>query len=151
MYNGEVVQDLEKKVLRRKRFSTVKLARTSDMNSSFNVSALGAIASCEGGKPHGEFGVLCGESTMRRCLKKVHTLAVDLGFYSFPELDDGNVWCSGDENGAFKTALNQYVKTIYYDDCCDSVTANDPWILPLIELFSCILHVFCIFGGRQLQ
>ena len=32
------------------RFSTVKLARVSDKNSSFNPSALGAIASCEGGK-----------------------------------------------------------------------------------------------------
>jgi hypothetical protein len=131
MYNGEVVQDLEKKVLRRKRFSTVKLARTSDMNSSFNASALGAIASCEGGKAHGEIGVLCGESTLRRCLKQVHTLAVDLGFYSMPELEQGKVWCWGDENGAFKTALNHYVKTIYYDACCDSVTANEPWILPL--------------------
>jgi hypothetical protein len=131
MYNGEVVQDLEKKVLRRKRFSTVKLARTSDMNSIFNASALGAIASCEGGKAHGEIGVLCGESTMRRCLKEVHALAVDLGFYSMPELEEGNVWCWGDENGAFKTALNHYVKTIYYDACCDSVTPNEPWILPL--------------------
>jgi hypothetical protein len=83
----EVVQELEKKVLRRKHFSTVKLARTSDMNSSFNASALGAIASCEGGKGPGEMGVLCGESTLRRCLKEVHTLAVDLGFYSIPELD----------------------------------------------------------------
>jgi len=131
MYNGEVVQELEKKLLRRKRFSTVKLARTSDINSSFNASALGAIASCEGGKGHGEMGLLCGESTMRRCLKEVHTLAVDLGFYSIPELDGGNVWCWGDEIGVLKTALNQYVKTIYYDARCESVTAQDPWILPI--------------------
>jgi hypothetical protein len=75
--------------------------------------------------------VLCGESTMRRCLKQVHTLAVELGFYSMPELEQGKVWCWGDENGAFKTALNHYVKTIYYDACCDSVTPNEPWILPL--------------------
>ena len=50
MYNGEVAQEMEMKLLRKKRFSTVKLARVSDMNSSFNPSALGAIASCEGGK-----------------------------------------------------------------------------------------------------
>jgi hypothetical protein len=31
----------------------------------------------------------------------------------------------------FKTALNQYVKTIYYDARCESVTAHDPWILPI--------------------
>jgi hypothetical protein len=42
MYNGEVAQELEMKVLRKKRFSTVKLARVSDMNSSFHPSALGA-------------------------------------------------------------------------------------------------------------
>ncbi len=106
MYNGEVVQELEKKLLRRKRFRTVKLARTSDINSSFNASALGAIASCEGGKGHGEMGLLCEESTMRRCLKEVHTLSVDLGFYSIPELNGGYVWCWGDEIGVLKTALN---------------------------------------------
>ena len=131
MYNGEILQELEKKVLRRKRFSTVKLARTSDMNSSFNASALGAIASCEGEKGPGEMGLLCGESTMRRCLKEVHTLAVDLGFYSIPEVEGGNVWCWGDEIGVFKTALHQYVKAIYHDARCESVTADDPWILPI--------------------
>jgi hypothetical protein len=46
MYNGEIAKDIEQKVLRKKRFSTVKLARESDTNSSFNPSALGAIASC---------------------------------------------------------------------------------------------------------
>ena len=88
-----VRSDLEKKVLRKKRFSTVKLARVSDMSSSFNPSALGAIASCEGGKGHGEMGLLCGESTLRRCLNQVQRLAPDLGFYSMPEIHDGNVWC----------------------------------------------------------
>ncbi len=110
----------------------MKLSRTSDMNSTFNASALGAIASCEeSGKAHGEIGVLCVESTMRRCLKDVHKLAVDLEFYSMPELEGGNVWCWGDENRAFKTALNHYVKSIYYDAWCDSVTANEPWISPV--------------------
>jgi hypothetical protein len=56
---------------------------------------------------------------------------VDLGFYSIPELNGGNVWCWGDEIGVLKTALNQYVKTIYYDARCESVTAQDPWILPI--------------------
>ena len=49
MYEGAVAQDLEKKVLRKKRFSTVKLARVSDMSSSCNASALGAIAIVECG------------------------------------------------------------------------------------------------------
>ena len=58
MYNGEVATQLEANVLRKKRFSTVKLARVSDMNCSFNPRALGAIASCEGGKAKGEVGLL---------------------------------------------------------------------------------------------
>jgi hypothetical protein len=70
MYNGEVAQELELKVLRKKRFSTVKLARVSDMNSSSNPSALGAIASCEGGKGHGEMDLLCGESTLRQTMSE---------------------------------------------------------------------------------
>ncbi len=45
MYNGEVAKKLEVNVLRKKRFSTVKLARVSDMNSSFNPSALGVETS----------------------------------------------------------------------------------------------------------
>ena len=131
MFEGEVALDIEKTVLRKKRFSTVKLARVSDMSSSFNPSALGAIASCEGGKGHGEMGLLCGESTLRRCLSQVLSLGLDLGFYSLPEGNDGNVWCWGDATGPFTRAVNLYVKSIYCDACCDSVTASDPWIVPL--------------------
>ena len=40
MYDGDVVKQLERNVIRKKRFSTVKLARVSDMNSTFNPSAL---------------------------------------------------------------------------------------------------------------
>ncbi len=64
------------------KISTVKLARVSNMSSTFNPSALGAIASCEGGKGPGEMGLLCSESTLRRCLNQVHRLALDLGFNS---------------------------------------------------------------------
>ena len=62
----------------------MKLARVSDMNSTFNPSALGAIASCEGGKLKGEMGLLCAESTLRRCMDHVFWLAKSLGFYSLP-------------------------------------------------------------------
>ncbi len=81
MFSGDVASQLEKNVVRKRRFSTVKLARLSDMQSSFNPSALGAIASCEGGKKKGETGLLCAESTLRRCMDQVHLLAQRLGFY----------------------------------------------------------------------
>jgi hypothetical protein len=84
MFDGAVVKELERNVIRRKRFSTVKLTRVSDMKSTFNPSALGAIASCEGGKLKGEMGLLCAESTLRRCMDHVFWLAKSLGFYSLP-------------------------------------------------------------------
>ena len=131
MYNGEVAKELEANVLRKKRFSTVKLARVSDMNSSFNPSALGAIASCEGGKAKGEVGLLCGESTLRRCMDKVLILAQKLGFYYLPPEHGGSIWCWGDATGLVRGAINRYVKTIYHDACCDTVTKDAPWIVPL--------------------
>ena len=51
MYNGKVAKELEANVLRKKRFSTVKLARVSDMNSAFNPSALLPIAYIPSAKP----------------------------------------------------------------------------------------------------
>jgi len=111
MYNGEVAKELEKNVLRKKRFSTIKLARVSDMNSSFNPSALGAIASCEGGKGKGEVGLLCGETTLRRCMDQVFQLAQRLGFYHLPLEYAGAIWCWGDETGLMRTAVHRYVAT----------------------------------------
>jgi hypothetical protein len=76
-------------------------------------------------------GLLCGESTLRRCLGQVHRLAHDTGFYSMPEGEDGNIRCWGDHAGPFKEAINRYVKAIYFDACCDSVTSNAPFLLPV--------------------
>jgi hypothetical protein len=131
MYNGEVAKHIEDNLMRKKRFSTVKLARVSDMNSSFNPSALGAIASCEGGKAKGEVGLLCGESTLRRCMDQVLELAQQLGFYYLPIEHGGTVWCWGDATGPLITAIHRYVKRIYYDACCDLVTKDAPWVVPI--------------------
>jgi hypothetical protein len=87
-----VAKQIEDNLMRKKRISTVKLARVSDMNSSFNPSALGAIASCEGGKAKGEVGLLCGESTLRRCMDQVLQLAQHLGFY-FLQLEHTGTVC----------------------------------------------------------
>ena len=131
MYNGEVASQIEANLLRKKRFSTVKLTRMSDMNCSFNPKALGAIASCEGGKAKGEVGLLCGETTLRRCMDQVLHLAQKLGFFCLPLEHAGTIWCWGDETGLLRTAIHRYVKTIYHDACCASVTKDAPWIVPL--------------------
>ena len=91
MYDGEIVRDIEGAVLKRKRFSVVKLARESDMYSTFNISAVGSIAKCEGGRKKGEMGLLCSESTLRRTLDLVHDQAQQLGFSSMPEEMGGKV------------------------------------------------------------
>jgi hypothetical protein len=131
MYDGEIGREIELAVLKRKRFSTMNLARVSDMNSTFNPSALGSIAKCEGGKVKGEMGLLCSESTLRRTMDLVHDQAVQLGFSSMPEDGFGKVWCWGDRETLLEKAINLYVKATYYDACCDGVTDDNPWIVPI--------------------
>ena len=63
MYNGEVAKELKANVLRKKRFSTVKLARVSDKNSSFNPSALLPIACIPSAKPQ----IACCEVDAGKC------------------------------------------------------------------------------------
>ena len=131
MYDGTIGRDIEIAVLKRKRFSTVSLARVSDMHSTFNPSALGSIAKCEGGKLKGEMGLLCSESTLRRTMDIVHDQAVQLSFSTMPEDGKSKVWCWGDGSGLLEKAINLYVKAVYYDACCDSVTVETPWIVPI--------------------
>ncbi len=75
MYDGYIVKEVERSVLKRKRFSTVNLACVSDMHSTFNASAVGSTAKCEGGKVKGEMGLLCSETTLRRTMDLVHDQA----------------------------------------------------------------------------
>jgi hypothetical protein len=113
MFDGEVEKQLERNVIKKKRFSTVKLARVSDMNSTFNPSSLGAIASCEGGKNRGEMGLLCAESTLRRCMDQVLLLAQSLGFYSLPLEHAGTIWSWGDAEGLFRNAMSRLYITMH--------------------------------------
>ena len=132
MYDGEILRDIEAAIMKKKRFCTVTLARVSDMNSTFTASAVGCISQCEGGKVDGEMGLLCGESTLRRTMDIVHDQAVQLGFSFMPEKDLGKVWCWGEEDGSLLAkAINIYVKAIYCDARCDSITKENPWVLPL--------------------
>ena len=128
MYGGDVLRDIERSVLKKKRFSTVALARQSDMYSTFNIRAVGNIGKCEGGKHKGQRGLLCSEATLRRTLDLVHDQAVQLGFSHMPEAHVGKVWCWGDRGGVLVSGINMYVKAIYHDACCEGVTKEDPWL-----------------------
>jgi hypothetical protein len=131
MYDGYIVREIERSVLKRKRFSTVNLARVSDTLSTFNASAVESIAKCEGGKLKGEMGFLCSESTLRRTMDLVHDQAVQLGFSFMPEGGLGKVWCWGDSKTLLRKAVNLYVKAVYHDACCDDVTDHNPWVVPI--------------------
>jgi hypothetical protein len=62
----------------------------------------------------------------------VHDQAVQLGFSYMPEKDLGKVWCWGEGDECLLTkAINMYDKAIYCDASCDSVTKDNPWVLPL--------------------
>ncbi len=64
-------------------------------------------------------------------MDQVFHLAQRLGFYHLPLEYAGAIWCWGDETGLLRTAVNRYVKTVYYDACCDSVNKEAPWIVPI--------------------
>jgi hypothetical protein len=64
-------------------------------------------------------------------MDQVLHLAQKLGFFCLPLEHAGTIWCWGDETGLLRTAIHRYVKTIYHDACCDSVTKDAPWIVPL--------------------
>ena len=132
MYDGEIARDIELAILKTKRFCTVTLARVSDMQSTFNASAVGAIGMCEGGKVKGQMGLLCSESTLRRIFDLVHDQAVHLGFSIMPAEGKGKVWCWGERDTCLlETAVNMYVKTVYCDACCDNITPENAWIVPI--------------------
>ena len=128
MYDGDILRDIERSLLKKKRFSTVGLARESDMYSTFNIRAVGSIGKCEGGKQKGQRGLLCSESSLRRTLDLVHDQSVQLGYSFMPEQDRGKVWCWGDSGGLLVRGINMYVKAIYHDAFCDGITKDDPWL-----------------------
>ena len=49
-----------------------------------------------------------------------------------PEAGKGKVWCWGERDTCLlETAVNMYVKTVYCDACCDNITHENAWIVPI--------------------
>jgi hypothetical protein len=57
-FEGELQAELEKDVVRKKRFKVFYLARLSDLESKFNSETLGSIAHCEPGLERNHQGLL---------------------------------------------------------------------------------------------
>ena len=130
-FKGKALNELERGFKKRTRFDVIELARRSDVNSQFNATAVGAVSQCQEGIKKYERGILCSDATLRRTQKRVLNLAKSLGFASFPTVEEGKVWCWGDEHGEFVTAVNRYVYEIYVKARSALVTQAKPWFVAL--------------------
>jgi hypothetical protein len=130
-FKGQVLNELEGAMKKRTRFDVIELARKSDVNCQFNATAVGAVSQCQQGIKKYERGILCSDTTLRRTQKRVLNLAKSLGFSTFPTVEEGKVWCWGDEHGEFVSAVNRYVYEVYVKARSALVTKDKPWLVAL--------------------
>jgi hypothetical protein len=120
------------------------MARSSDVNSTFNVRAASDIAKCDLTRRKYERGLLPSDQTCRRVMQCVYNAAVGIGFSSFPVEEKGNVWCWGDADGRFKNGVNRYVYEVYCknDPLCEKAPAHDhdPWCIPVTGDGTCVSY-----------
>ena len=72
--------ELEKEFVKSKKFCPIRLAKSSDVDSRFNVSAASAIAHCEEKRKKYERGIIPSDQTCRRVMQCVYNAAVQNGF-----------------------------------------------------------------------
>jgi hypothetical protein len=88
---GKTKTELLKEFIRSKKYCPIQMARSSDVNSTFNVRAASEIAKCDLTRKKYERGLLPSDQTCRRVMQCVYNAAVGLGFSSFPVEENGNV------------------------------------------------------------
>lgn len=126
-FGGELQAELEKDVVKKKRFNVFELAKLSDLESKFNSEALGSIAHCEPGLQKNHQGLLPSATTFNNCLMDINREATRKGFSCMPQT---NTWCWGDvEGNTLKEGVHRYVKSVYVDAWDDRATADDPYVL----------------------
>jgi hypothetical protein len=131
-FKGDALEKMTRSWSMAKRFSVVRLAKVSDMDSTFNPTAVGATRACEGGLKRQQVGLLCGASSIRRRQKRVHDLAASLGWSWKENGLSGKGWCwDTDEEGAFEKGVHLPVKMVYHDAKANGVTDGDSLIVAL--------------------
>jgi len=130
---GKMRLQLQKEFIRSKRYCPIQMARSSDVNCTFNVRAASDIAKCDLSRKKYERGLLPSDQTCRRVMQCVYNGAVQIGFSSFPVHENGNIWCWGDVDGRFTNGVNRYVYEVYYklDPNCELAPDDDPWLIPV--------------------
>ena len=130
-WNGDMEKQLEMEFMLKKRYSAISLAKTSDLESKFNVKVATDLAKCDTKRKKYERTMLPSDRTCRRIMQRVYNEAEKLGFSVFPVEQEGNVWCWGDGEGNFKNGVNRYVFETYYRPHSGIATKESPWIIPL--------------------
>ena len=126
-FGGELQAELEKDVVKKKRFNVFELAKLSDLESKFNSEALGSIAHCEPGLQKHHQGLLPSATTFNNCLMGINREAARKGFSCMPET---NTWCWGDvEGNTLREGVHRYIKAVYFDAWDERATADDPYVV----------------------
>ena len=107
-------KQLEAEFILKKRFCAISIAKTSDLESKFNVKVASDLSKCDPNRKKYERTFLPSDTTCRRIMQRVYNEAQNIGFASFPSEQKGNVWCWGDEDGNFKNGVNRYIYETYY-------------------------------------
>ena len=111
----------------KKRFCAVSIAKTSDLESKFNVKVASDLSQCDPNRKKYERTMLLSDMTCRRIMQRVYNEAQNIGFASFPSEQKGNVWCWGDDDGSFTTGVNRYIYETYYKLHSSVATKECPW------------------------
>jgi hypothetical protein len=81
---GKTKKESLKEFIRSKKYCPIQMARSSDVNSTFNVRAASDIAKCDLTRKKYERGLLPSDQTCRRVMQCVYNAAEGIGFSSFP-------------------------------------------------------------------
>ena len=130
-WNGDMEKQLEAEFIFKKRYSALNFAKTSDLESKFNVKVATDLAKCDPKRKKYQRTMLPSDITCRRIMQRVYDEAEKLGFSSFPVEQEGNVWCWGDEAGNFTNGVNRYVYETYFKPHSSIATKESPWIIPV--------------------
>ena len=94
-WDGNMRKELQKEFIRSKKYCPIQMALSSDVNCTFNVRAASDIAKCDLTRKKYERGLLPSDQTCRRVMQCVYNAAVQVGFSSFPVLENGNICSNG--------------------------------------------------------
>ncbi len=75
-WDGKMRIELQKEFIRSKKYCPIQMARSSDVNCTFNVRAASDIAKCDLSRKKYERGLLPSDQTCRRVLQCVFNAAV---------------------------------------------------------------------------